>query len=540
MTASDSVHSRRLAASALGVLALALVFFASYHDYGLAPFDEGVHLEGIRLQAEGRMDPARFTHYSAQYRWFAAALPGGEPNLELIRLVWVALRALTALLIFLVARRLLPSAWPVLPVACFLALPGPWHKSIVPWTVCLCLYAVTRTLATGKVLWYCALGVALSVAFALHPYTGVLSGAAWLLLVVLTPAARYGAADGSRTLARAVRWHAPFAVTVLVLTFAPADFFRQVSPLDLLGQNASLVSSIIPGSRFFAAHLVAGASDPRVALTLSLYLMVLPILVAGVWMVRHPAGTGLDARGRLVVLALVVMGALNLAKWVVRLDLAHLIQNAPPLWILLALVLQRGVVGAGAARAGTSPRRAPFRRYGVMIAVAVLALWLAAVVAFGVTSSDTFVGGIGLRLATETAPLVHPHGVLHVAPGMAATLTSLSTVIRDSSARGDALLVSANPKILHYLTGRPGPLVMPAFAFPANFQSNPIEEVIAEIEARNTTLVVFDERPIIPLDDYRLRVLAPPLYAFIMGDYELLTEVEGMQVRSRRDVEVPR
>ena len=513
---------------ALAVFALSLLFFWSYHDFGLAPFDEGVLLEGIRLQAEGHLDPVKFTHYSVQYRFFALLFPGGDLDLELVRLVWAVVRAATALLLFLVAMRLMSPAWGLLPVACFLALPGPWHKSVVPFALCLCLWAMVRTLETGSRIRYCGLALALAAAFALHPYTGVPCAAAWLVLIGVTPVARYGAAGDARGAGRSLRWHGPFAATLVTATLVLADFLRQGSPLDLVGHNTGLVTSILPGTRVFAAQLMGSTTDARAAISLSLYLMVVPTLAAGLWLARPGRANGLDEVACRLVLCLVVVGAFNLAKWVIRLDLSHLIQNAAPLWVLLALLLRRAL-----ARGWPAVGSASLRTLTAALPKSVLALWLAAVLVLGLSSRDTFLGGIGTRLFTETVPLTHPHGVLQVEPEVARTLTALETIIREHSADGDALLIIGEPKILHYLTGRPSPLVVPVFAFPANFRANPVGEVIAEIRARDTRLIVFDDRPIIPIEAYRLVNLAPDLYDFIMTQYRLVAEVDGVQVRVR-------
>ncbi|MEN8163202.1 MAG: hypothetical protein ABFS37_03655, partial [Acidobacteriota bacterium] len=124
------VHIDALWISA-GVFGISLAFFGFFFDYGLAVFDEGVLLQGIELQAEGRMDFAKFCHYSSQYRWFALLFPDGQPNLEVVRAVWVVIRAATAALIFLISAMVVPKRWAWVPVVLFLALPGPWHKAFV-------------------------------------------------------------------------------------------------------------------------------------------------------------------------------------------------------------------------------------------------------------------------------------------------------------------------------------------------------------------------------------------------------------------------
>ena len=100
---------------------------------------------------------------------------------------------------------------------------------------------------------------------------------------------------------------------------------------------------------------------------------------------------------------------------------------------------------------------------------------------------------------------------------------------------GDPILISAYPKILHYLSRRPHPVVVPVFDFPAVFAANPVEELVEEIRAAGTRVVIFDPTPVIPIEDYRLSQLAPELYELIVDDFELVARVDSLEVRVRRD-----
>ena len=513
---------RALVAAAALVVATAAAFFWSYHGYGLAVFDEGVLLEGIRSSARGEMDFARFTHYSAMYGLLARLFPSGEPDLEVVRLIWVALRSLTALLVLLSARKLVPLAWSLLPVACFLALPGPWHKAVVGLSVALCLHAALRALERNRRRDHCWLAATIAFAIAMHVYTGLLTLAGWAVVALLLPRAAVG--RGRPALER----HLAFAATLIAATLLLADFVRQTPWPRLVGQNLGLVGSVAPGSRMFAGQLLAAATTPRAALQLSLYAAVLPAMAAALWLARRHRLTHPGAFA--AVACTVALGLANLPKWLVRLDLAHLLQNGTPFWMLLAFLLHHVWDRATVVRAG----RPRWHRTLALGLAAAASLWLAAVLAYGLTSTETFVGGIGTRWRVATVPLAHRGGVLQVEPGVARTLNALERLVDDATAPGEPILVCGSPRILHYLTGRWSPFQIPAFTLPAAYLTTPEALLVDELRSSGTRLVVYDDTSVIPLEEYRVERLAPRLHRVLMTEFELVAEVDGLQVRRRR------
>ena len=501
--------------AATGIFGLSLLFFGSFFDYGLAVFDEGVLMQGIQLAIDGRMDFAKFCHYSSQYRWFALLFPDGRPDLEVVRAVWVVIRAATAGLIFLISARIVPKRWAWVPVALFLALPGPWHKAWVGFSLCLCLYAMVRVLERRTARAYFSVALAIAFAYAVHPYTAVPTLVAWCGVVVFTPAMRQGPLAGGPSLRRFVIWHGGFVLSLGAGTFLLADSIREVNPFALGAHNAGLIVSIASGSRFFAAQLMRGVSDPGIALVLSMYLVIAPVFMVSLWYaMRDWEGRG-QGVPRSVVLCLVIVGILNLSKWAVRVDLAHFLQNAAPVWILLVFVVRQLVRGEGTGKRGG-------RVVGGLTCV-----WIVGVLIFGVTSSDTFIGGIGTRLFTKNVELVHPHGILHVKPEVRDSLVSLERAIREHSRVGDSVLVFAFPKILNYLAERRSPLIVPAIAFPSSLFASPVAEIVSEIRNRNTSVILFSDSPIIPKESFRLVNLAPEVYELITKEYRLVDTIGG-------------
>ena len=256
-----------------------------------------------------------------------------------------------------------------------------------------------------------------------------------------------------------------------------------------------------------------------------MYVALVPILMGALWLVWKQHGPASDPYGRAALMCVTLVGGLNLAKWAVRLDLAHLVQNAAPVWILLAVIVHH--LTAQTTKSGTSP----VSRVRALAPAVLIWIWSILVMGYGLSSSDTFIGSIGTRIATDTVPLAHPHGTLHVKPKVGQDLADLVSIIQTHSNNGDTLLISALPKILHYLSQRPSPIIAPAFAFPAIFATNPVDEIVDSIRTARTPLVVYSPDPIIPIEDYRLERLAPELHRLINDDYRLLAEVGQIQVR---------
>jgi len=121
-----------------------------------------------------------------------------------------------------------------------------------------------------------------------------------------------------------------------------------------------------------------------------------------------------------------------------------------------------------------------------------------------------------------------------VEPGVARTLNALERLVDDATAPGEPILVCGSPRILHYLTGRWSPFQLPAFTLPAAYLANPEALLVDELHSSGTRLVVYDDTPVIPLEEYRVERLAPRLHRVLMTEFELVAEVDGLQVRRRR------
>jgi hypothetical protein len=229
----------------------------------------------------------------------------------------------------------------------------------------------------------------------------------------------------------------------------------------------------------------------------------------------------LDAPARFAAQAAWLLAAANLLKWFARFDLAHLLQNAAPVWLLLTFALRQ------AARRWRES-------FGQRIAAMALAALPACVLGLGIASGDYYVGGPGARWFGNEAPLRVGASTMFAERSQAATLARLDEAIRRRTAPDDAIVVAAPAPLLYAMTGRRNPLALAIFDRPENLMAYGEDGVIRDIRAANVKLIVLRDEATDGVERNRLSRYAPALYRLIVDGYELAEEIDGYQLRVRR------
>ena len=493
------------------------LYFLSYFNYGINLFDEGILMEGIRLETEGRMQYDKFCHFSSQYRFLSYILNHTENDLLAIRLIWVFARTLTALLIFVIARRLVSTWWALIPVILFAALPGPWHKSFVAFLTCLPVYLMIRTYETGKPSYYLATGCSIALAVSIHIYTGLLTlipCAAFPWLIPLFSKNRLGEAIKWKA-----KWYALFWLVVVVLSFVLADFLRQIDYPAFISMTLKVLGSDHAGSKEMVSRLVQHLQNPSTLLVLTIYFGTVAITAYSLARVFASNSTTLSTEKKNVLIIILAIAVFNLAKWFARFDMAHLLQNSPPVWIL----------GAGALY----HFRTRFKDAGSFAKpmFVLLSLWFVAVALFGFSSSNYYFGGIGYRLFNDTVKLQHPKATMHVLEHEALWIMQMDSSIRENTSESDYICVLAPAPILYYLSERKNPLVVPLFDRPETLHANPESEIIAKLKASKTRLIVYKDEPTDGVEEYRISRFAPALAKLVTDEYTLVESIDEYQIR---------
>ena len=479
------------------------VFFAALmvevraYDVGLNLADEGLVVEGARQVERGVYEPDVFAHYSSRYMFESLVLSRAD-NLLALRALWAILRAASAAMLFWIVTSLAGAgaAFPVVLV--FLLAPGPWHKAWIPLITLLSAVAMLhfrrRPRQSTALLW----GVALGLAFAIHPYTGA------LLWLASLPAA-WRAVDASPR-----RWQAPALVTsgfflgVLVL----GRWVRQVDWQVFIPRHLSVIKSDWLGFHEFFWDLATGASRGLVfAATLDIMLAVL--VVAFVIAIRRPAW--LTPGGAADMLGLALLAAAGLPKIVARFDESHLLQNLP---LFLALV---GVLLGWALRAEV--------RRGPKIAAGLLAGWL---VVFGLWSAghtDYYFGGPGM-VRGRTAVLNNAFAPLRVTPSEKQTIETVVKEIHEVAPNADdPLFVVPFAPLFYALADRPNVVPLALFDRPENLIGMTEDQILATLEKHRPGAVVRETVVTDGKDRNRFALVAPRVDAWLNENYRPRTHV---------------
>jgi hypothetical protein len=199
----DNAQSTRRDAFVLaGLTAAALLFFGLLAPYGLNIGEEGATVYLIARTAGGQRPYIDFIsgYGPAYFYWHAALLRLFGSNLLVLRCFLVLVNSAAVLLLYVVARRLLPRRWALLAALAYPALvpivpavsypfniPYPAWYAVTLWL--LGLHLVQRWCADGRLRWLFLCGVLAGLSFSFKPNSGLFNLAAAALAVACVAAA---------------------------------------------------------------------------------------------------------------------------------------------------------------------------------------------------------------------------------------------------------------------------------------------------------------------------------------------------------------
>jgi len=137
-------HLRRWAVPLL-VFVLSLIFHLTVNKIFILDIEEATHIGKVVRTMRGDLPLqhfVQFTYAPGHYFSFAALFWLFSPSLVIERLAWTVLRALVSMLMYLTARRLMPSGYALLPVVLITVLPCSHWKTFYPFFTLLNLLCV--------------------------------------------------------------------------------------------------------------------------------------------------------------------------------------------------------------------------------------------------------------------------------------------------------------------------------------------------------------------------------------------------------------
>jgi 4-amino-4-deoxy-L-arabinose transferase-like glycosyltransferase len=431
---------RRGLAEPAGVLVAAFLWHAAYSGYGLAPQDEGWLLNAASRVAAGETPYRDFTtaYVPGTYYLVAGVLDAFGPSLPAVRLLFALLRALTVLLVFLLARRLMSRPLAFAAAALTALVPGPWHKTFFALVPLAALVPAARWEAGGGLRWLALAGAAagLGAWFRQDAALAAMAGAAWVAW-----AAERGRATASRSRAMVT-----LAGSAALAFLGPAAWLaaQGVTAGDVLAQSGVGAASIgAPVAASFASMIrlsAPGLAAPHAQIVAALAFSF-PVLAT------LALRRSLAARRRSAVPAAATLGGLALVSLLLSNQLfrdhilVRFLQCGALAYVLFFALVETTV----------RPR--------VRLALLAAPVAFAAYVLFAEGGRDVpveYTGSVAVRAAASAALDVRGH-VMHVSEELAGDLGPLVRFVRERTAEGEPILVFGQPAILHFLADRPSP-----------------------------------------------------------------------------------
>jgi len=501
------------------VFAAALVYFASYADYGLA-YDEGYLLEGVERLMDGQLIYRDFHHTYAPGRFYAVAAAFGlfGKNIMVERYIFVFLQALKCGLAFTIVAALTRSWLALLAPALIMLAPGPWHKVFFSSFGFLALYVMIRSLRspprrlifTGIVIGLCAVFRQDSAGFAvIGGLIGMVIDAAANTAKQAADRQRAGKSGVWRSLAARIAFLALGIAIIgipVLLFFHFQDglgpMFEKMTREGMIDNMTNRIEfpSIMATGSIDSAYL-ANVLPVRLLFYLPFAVYVLGLLLVIVRAARRRWTETMT--GFAVVLAAAVL-AFNQTVW--RSDLGHLLQSMQYVFLLASLLVVFASSGLEGRWSGRGRLKVAAGLVLVLLLPALL-VWASAGIVRGVNHTETmkrfhregvsivdteYLGSIAVRQGNDTR-LGLDRVPVRITPGEARFFTVLGQYLDSHTSPGDYVLALPQLQMLYFFYDRRNPTRY------AHYRRalDPGEETryIEDIDSHDTEYIFFTEPP---------------------------------------------
>jgi hypothetical protein len=485
--------------AALAVFVLAMVYFSSYAEYGLA-YDEGYLLDGVEKLMDGQLIYRDFHHTYAPGRFYlvAAVFKVFGKNLLAERYVFVVLEALKCMLAFLIVREVTGSRLALLAPLLVVIAPGPWHKVFFSSLGFLATYVVIVSyrrrpmclLFTGFVLACCAVFR--------QDVAGFATVGAIAALVIHGLTEGRGVVDSLRRIVYLGAGIAVFAVPFLLYFHLQGALGPMIHKITVDGMRDNLTNRMpYPG---LGARTPVDSSYLAYVLPVRL-LFYLPFAAYGL-AVSAIIWSALRRRWRpamtsfLVVTAVSVL-AFNQSMW--RSDLGHLLQSMQYVFLLIPAILAIGL-----RRLGKGGRNSALKVVLVVLPPAFL-VWASIGVVAGSTDfrmmpvfakeglsvgDVEYLGSVAVRVGNDTR-LELERARVYVRPVEAKFFTALGRFLDMNTSPGDYVLAVPQLQMLYFFYDRKNPTRYAHYR--RGIEPEDEDRYIADIEAHGTEYILLTE-----------------------------------------------
>ena len=508
---------------------LLFAYFYSFLDYGLNLWDEGGFAYGTLRTWRGEMALRDFNpigYLPGRYLYAAWFFDLFGVSLHSLRLSVAVLTPLMVLLVYAVARRLMPRGFALLAAAMMLSAPSMYYNRFYPFFCVLILWTLVRWLESPR------FGRSLALAGAILlcvPFKMEVSLFSALLVLVLYPW-RPGVASGQETAPprAGTRWVLGgvlglAGVSVLVY-FWRYGIFQKFA--DIVIETRTVWGNPFPDLFPFVELLKTLGPDAlfeRLMFYLPLGVYAAVMIQVGLRWMRN----GSPGLRELTLLAVAGMGlcAYGLVIW--RAGFDNLVRTLPAFYILASYLLWQGhtlLVRWFSGRRPSPSRWAPERVLAFfLVALPVLVFLYEMNVVHGF-----YVGSIG-ALRHPAEPLELPRARVWAHPFEARWVRGVVRAVERFSQPGDPILALPLNPLFYFLTGRENPIVHD-WILPGMLDESGRREVVRQMTVRMPRLVILADIPIDGREERRLRNYAPEIDHFVRQYYRFLGQAGFFQI----------
>ena len=512
------------------IYATSVAYYLIYYNVGISLGDEGIFVNSTLRIMDGQIPYRDFFYYPPGANYILAALfKLFGVDLLVGRLLWVSVVSANVLLTFAIGRRIMPLPYAVVSSVAALLVPGPWHKSLIPFFF-LSSSALAVRYISGKGVANALLCGVLSGAVVYFRYdTAVFVFLSYMLLVF------FSNIQGMRQGGGAAPWLRESASLSLGMATAliPASlFFLRMEGGVAIVRDVLFSAAGEKGAMGFplppldSSLFTGGLTD--IFGRLMFYMPVAVIAATGAVVLVRASRAGIG-RDELLLVFLMAAGLFAYNQTLVRADLPHLLQSIQVEYILVPYLAAQSVRFLENRRVGRPSPIFPARS-------AVLAFLLATFGLFtylNVSKANFYTGSIGV-LRDKEVPLGIPGAEVYTDREDHDNIKGLVEYIRANTSASEPVWVAPFAPMLYVLSGRKNPTRYDGI-FPATLTKPGFEkEYIGEIERSGVRLIVFQDMKFTDKESSRLRNYAPGVYGFIQANYEKKAEFGGYQVYMKK------
>lgn len=511
--------------------------FLSY-PYGLRIGDEGYLVAGVTRILDGQIpyidnqqnySPGQFYLFAIFFKLFGL-------NLLLIRKFWVILNAVSAVLAFLLARRMVPLRMAFLPSVLVTIMPSPMHKSFFVFIPLLNLYLTALYLEKRIAPVWFGLVVGLTILFRQDAgFAGVIVGLAAILLydIEKTEHREKEPFHPSR-ISNIISGWSHFSIGVicallpLLLYFWAHSGLRElVTQLLFSGLRANKAKALpFPDIHIIVQNLLHGESF----YLLVIYYMPFVIYAGSLCLIIKNIVERKTGTPPVFHSMVFLTGIMVFFQAMARSDKAHMLQVLPPFYLLLTYWIFRSWAWARDKSASLLKRIPGLALFFILMGSAVYLNIFHLFLSYN--QKSPFFTIFSKQYTYRT--LDSPRAKVRLLESDYETVSAVVKYIMDHSSDQDYLLCMPYASIFNFIAGRRNPTRYEVFRRgEMDGSQKQQQEIIRSLENPRLKYIVLDDRTPDGIQSQRMEYYMPEVYEFILKNFQPVKRISPYLILAR-------